>query len=113
MQWLGELTNRGSPRALCRRSNEILHRVARRQGMMIVSATEEKIMRKIRVALVTFAAAGALLAQFNPPKTHLKVGDEAPDFTLPSTGGQPVKLSDFRGKKTVVLAFFPAAFTGG
>jgi thioredoxin-dependent peroxiredoxin len=80
---------------------------------MIVSATKEKVMRKIRAVLVTFAAVGALLAQSNPPKTHLKVGDEAPDFTLPSTSGQPVKLSDFRGKKTVVLAFFPAAFTGG
>jgi peroxiredoxin len=53
------------------------------------------------------------MAQVNPPKTHLKVGDEAPDFTLPSTTGQKVKLSDFRGKKNVVLAFFPAAFTGG
>jgi peroxiredoxin len=49
-----------------------------------------------------------------PPKTNLKVGDMAPDFTLPSTpAGKPVKLSDFRGKSAVVLAFFPAAFTGG
>jgi peroxiredoxin Q/BCP len=48
-----------------------------------------------------------------PMSTTLKVGDTAPDFTLPSTAGKPVKLSDFRGKKTVVLAFFPAAFTGG
>ncbi|MBL8210342.1 MAG: redoxin domain-containing protein [Bryobacterales bacterium] len=48
-----------------------------------------------------------------PPKTHLKVGDMAPDFTLPSTGGKPVTLTEFRGKKNVVLAFFPAAFTGG
>ena len=47
------------------------------------------------------------------PKTHLKVGDLAPDFTLPDTKGQPVKLSDFRGKKTVVLAFYVLAFTGG
>jgi len=37
----------------------------------------------------------------------------APDFELPSTQGGKVKLSDFRGKKTVVVAFFPAAFTGG
>ena len=43
----------------------------------------------------------------------LKSGAAAPDFTLPSTAGQPVKLSSFRGKTNVVLAFFPAAFTGG
>ena len=48
-----------------------------------------------------------------PSKLQLKVGDEAPDFTLPDTGNKPVKLSDFRGKKNVILAFFPAAFTGG
>ena len=48
-----------------------------------------------------------------PPKTQLKAGDEAPDFTLPDTNNKQVKLSDFRGKKAVVLAFFPAAFTGG
>ena len=40
-----------------------------------------------------------------------KVGDPAPDFTLPSTGGD-VTLSSFKGKKNVLLAFFPAAFTG-
>ncbi len=70
-------------------------------------------MRNTRFLLLASAAAAVLLAQFNPPKTNLKVGDEAPDFTLPSTDGQKVKLSDFRGKKNVVLAFFPAAFTGG
>ena len=48
-----------------------------------------------------------------PPRTNLKVGDLAPDFTLPDTKGQPVKLSDFRGKKSVVLAFYVLAFTGG
>jgi cytochrome oxidase Cu insertion factor (SCO1/SenC/PrrC family) len=47
------------------------------------------------------------------PQTHLKVGDPAPDFTLPDTKGQTVKLSDFRGKKNVVLAFYVLAFTGG
>jgi peroxiredoxin (alkyl hydroperoxide reductase subunit C) len=52
-------------------------------------------------------------AQAPPQKTPLKVGDEAPDFTLPDQNNKPVKLSDFRGKKNVVLAFFPAAFTGG
>jgi peroxiredoxin len=45
--------------------------------------------------------------------TPLKVGDQAPDFSLTSTGGAKVKLSDFKAKNPVVLAFFPAAFTGG
>ncbi len=55
-----------------------------------------------------------LLAQAPPPpKTHLKVGDEAPDFTLPTTMGKPFKLSDYKGKNGVVVAFYPAAFTLG
>jgi peroxiredoxin len=40
-----------------------------------------------------------------------RVGDPAPDFTLPSTGGVDVTLSAFRGDKSVLLAFFPLAFT--
>jgi peroxiredoxin len=39
------------------------------------------------------------------------VGEEAPDFTLPSTSGQNVTLSSFRGKQNVLLAFFPFAFS--
>jgi len=67
------------------------------------------------LSIVTLALAAApLFAQQPPPQhTHLKVGDMAPDFTLPDTSNHPVKLSDFKGKKNVVLAFFPAAFTGG
>ncbi len=48
-----------------------------------------------------------------PPHTHLRVGDPAPDFTLMDTERKQVKLSDFRGKKNVVLAFYVLAFTGG
>ena len=55
----------------------------------------------------------AQAAQPAPPKTHLKVGDTAPDFTLRDTEGKEVKLSDFRNKKSVVLAFYVLAFTGG
>jgi hypothetical protein len=53
------------------------------------------------------------------PHTNLKVGQAAPDFTLPSTAvgadgrGVRYKLSDFKGKKNVVLAFYVLAFTGG
>lgn len=69
-------------------------------------------MRISNLALLGLALGASLVAQA-PPKTHLKAGDPAPDFTLPSTAGNPVKLSDYRGKQAVVLAFFPAAFTGG
>ena len=44
------------------------------------------------------------------PINQLHVGEEAPDFTLPSTQGA-ITLSSYRGKKNVVLAFYPAAFT--
>lgn len=50
-----------------------------------------------------------------PPAQYsadLKVGDMAPDFSLPGSDGKLHKLSDYRGK-TVVLAWFPKAFTGG
>ena len=40
------------------------------------------------------------------------VGSVAPDFTLNSTSGQSVSLSQFKGKARVLVAFFPAAFTG-
>ncbi len=59
------------------------------------------------------------MAAQRKPVWRVEVGDEAPDFELPATGdtagkGGPrkkVRLSDFRGKKNVVLAFFPAAYT--
>ena len=42
----------------------------------------------------------------------LKVGDEAPDFTLPNSDNKSVSLSDFSGKK-LILWFFPKANTPG
>ena len=59
------------------------------------------------------------MAATKKPVWRMEVGDEAPDFELPATGdtagkGGPrkkVRLSDWRGKKNVVLAFFPAAYT--
>jgi peroxiredoxin len=41
----------------------------------------------------------------------VKVGDRAPDFTLPAVTGEKVTLSQFRGKKNVVISFVPAAWT--
>jgi len=68
------------------------------------------------VVLVLLAGRGSLPAleqERAAPSTHLKVGDPAPDFTLPDQNNRPVRLSDFRGKKNVVLAFYVLAFTGG
>jgi peroxiredoxin Q/BCP len=47
------------------------------------------------------------------PSVELKVGDMAPDFTLPATDGKTYKLSSFKGKQAVVVAWFPKAFTRG
>ena len=48
-----------------------------------------------------------------PEPAPLKVGDKAPDFTLPDQNGKPYSLSQFQGKENVVLAFYVLAFTGG
>ena len=45
--------------------------------------------------------------------SELKPGDAAPSFSLPGSDGKTYSLSDFTGKKTIVLAWFPKAFTGG
>ena len=55
------------------------------------------------------ASSGGKAEPSGPPQ----VGSEAPDFSLPGSDGETHKLSDYRGKKVVVLAWFPAAFTGG
>lgn len=47
------------------------------------------------------------------PKTTLALGAAAPPFVLPAHDGKPVKLVDFRGKKRVVLAFYPQDDTPG
>src|SRR4051812_11324130 len=92
------------------------------------------MMRKILSGLFLLMAATIVAGQPTPtpsptpakpatppaaPHTTLKVGDAAPDFNLPSTAvgadGKTIryKLSDFKGKKNIVLAFYVLAFTGG
>lgn len=57
------------------------------------------------VCLTTLAFSGIAMA--------LEVGDAAPDFTLSASDGKTYTLSQFKGQKAVVIAFFPKAFTGG
>jgi len=68
------------------------------------------------LAAAALTATAAIAQNVTLPKTPLKVGDMAPDFSIAANNTSnrvAVKLSDFRGKKNVILAFFPAAFTGG
>ena len=60
------------------------------------------------VALAVLVALGVAKSGKGP-----KVGDEAPDFALAGSDGKTYRLSDFRGKQAVVVAWFPKAFTGG
>ena len=70
-------------------------------------------MRLFTVTALAFASCSMLAAQQATDATPLKIGDVAPNFTLNSTMGGKVTLSDYKGKNPVVLAFFTAAFTGG
>ena len=66
-------------------------------------------MLKLVVALCTF---GIGMAAMNAAAQELKPGDMAPAFKLPGSDGKTHTLADYKGK-TVVLAWFPKAFTGG
>ncbi len=70
-----------------------------------------------RTMFTLFAGLGLALAacaQEKPrPAKDLAPGDPAPEFSLPGSDGKTHSLSDFKGKKAVVLAWFPKAFTGG
>ena len=79
-------------------------------------------MRHTRLKTLVFAAAlvasliaGSIRAQQDVKVTHtsLKAGDMAPDFTLLDNQWKQIHLSDYRGKKNVVLAFYVLAFTEG
>jgi len=69
----------------------------------------------VAAALAGCLAAGAIRAQEDPKITHtsLKAGDMAPDFTLLDNQWKQIHLSDYRGKKNVVLASYVLAFTEG
>jgi peroxiredoxin Q/BCP len=54
-----------------------------------------------------------MLAIATVANAEVKVGDVAPDFKLQGSDGKTYKLSEFRDKQAVVIAWFPKAFTGG
>ena len=66
-----------------------------------------KVAAGAALSLVT----SSVMAQ--APAVELKAGDMAPAFSLPGSDGKTHSLSDSIGKKAVILAWFPKAFTGG
>jgi peroxiredoxin Q/BCP len=66
-------------------------------------------MKTLALAVVCMLTMAALPAS----AADLKVGDQAPDFSLQGTDGKTHKLSEYRGKQAIVLAWFPKAFTSG
>src|SRR5688500_1672343 len=78
--------------------------------------SKENPMRAWMLSIVSAFAAvmvAAPVSAADEKKVDLKVGDAAPDFSLPGSDGKTYKLSDFKGKQAVVVAWFPKAFTGG
>ena len=68
-------------------------------------------MKRFVLCAISFTLLGLLAAPL--AAAELKVGDKAPDFKLPGSDGKTYSLKDFAGKKAVVIAWFPKAFTGG
>jgi thioredoxin-dependent peroxiredoxin len=69
-------------------------------------------MMRRSIRLMLFALASIGIWTVSASAQERKVGDMAPDFTLKASDGQTYTLSKLKGK-TVVLAWFPKAFTGG
>jgi thioredoxin-dependent peroxiredoxin len=68
---------------------------------------------KAAIVLMVLTLAGIGFAAVPAAAGDLKVGDQAPNFKLQATDGKTYQLSDFKGKESVVLAWFPKAFTQG
>jgi len=67
---------------------------------------------KSLVAIVALAAAAGVAGAEESARVELKAGDQAPAFSLVGSDGRKHDLADMKGK-TVILAWFPKAFTGG
>jgi peroxiredoxin len=71
------------------------------------------LLLAMALSLVTLGARAQQQQSNKIAITNLKVGQMAPDFTLLDNQWHPVKLSEYRGKKTVIVAFYVLAFTSG
>ena len=70
-------------------------------------------MKTLLTLACCVALVGGYLASPAVAADELKVGDDAPNFELAGSDGKTHKLSDYKGKQAVVIAWFPRAFTPG
>lgn len=70
------------------------------------------LAKRLKMSLVILSSVATLMTS-SAFATDLKVGDDAPDFNLQATTGDYYKLSDYKGKQAVVLAWYPMANTSG
>lgn len=74
-----------------------------------------RLVRTIGATASALASGALTMATGGPDRgdVTLAAGDMAPDFELAGSDGRTYRLSDFRGREAVVVAWFPKAFTGG
>jgi hypothetical protein len=86
-------------------------------GLAVAGPLLQVPMRTLLIAsLLWLSTIGLPAAVQCPPagaRRTLEAGNQAPDFVLPGSDGRTYRLSDYRGRQTVVLAWFAKAFTGG
>jgi peroxiredoxin Q/BCP len=70
-------------------------------------------MKMMIATMMVTGLSVAAVAMAQAPSAGLQPGDAAPAFALPGSDGATHALADFAGKKAVVVAWFPKAFTGG
>jgi peroxiredoxin Q/BCP len=70
-------------------------------------------MLRAGLLVVAIVASIPALSVVRQQPAQLKVGDQAPPFTLVGSDGRTYSLADYRGKQVVVLAWFAKAFTSG
>ena len=68
-------------------------------------------MKRWRPLILAAFLSSIVLGLGARPVLALQVGDKAPDFSLPATTAEAIKLADFVGKKPVVVFFYIGAFT--
>jgi cytochrome oxidase Cu insertion factor (SCO1/SenC/PrrC family) len=78
-----------------------------------VTSDEHTTTSRVKVILGVVVLLSILLMPLFGASAALKVGDHAPDFALSDQHGKVVKLRDFRGRKSVILAFYIRASTPG